>query len=359
MDTENPEPGFCFTWTVHNFSTKHDLVRSRKYIMSEGSEMETHWLLGMYPNVIGKDHDKYVSLYLSMESCNGDSIVVSYAISIINRKNVICKTRQDKSTFKSKHVQGFVEYVKRSELLDEDGELLVNDRLKIICEIRVVESAYKYTEKPKYERTNYIPVREAYNEYWQLYIDKRLVDTTITVKTTEFQVHRLVLAAHSQVFDSMFSHNMIESSTNRVTIHDCEPEVFAELLRFVYTKRVENVKEVARGLLICADKYDLEQLKKVCETSIGEELTRNNAVDILILADTHNSVRLKSKALDYISSHAWSITQSPAWSVMLHHPKLLNEVVISLAKLSVKTSRRMFEERRASGFFLSESLPKS
>ncbi|KAF6200762.1 hypothetical protein GE061_005207 [Apolygus lucorum] len=358
MDTGNQDQGFCFTWTVHNFSTKQDLVRSPKYVMDEGSVNETHWLLGLYPNVIGKDHDQYVSVYLSMESCNNDSIEASYSISLVNRKNEITKTRHDKKEFKSKNAQGFMEYVKRNELLDINCELLMNDRLKIICEIKIVESGSVNMRKSKLLRANSLPVNDTFNEYWKLYVEKRLVDTIVTVKGTEFKVHRLVLAANSKVFESMFSHNMLESSTNQVTIPDCEPEVFSELLKFLYTKRVDNVKLFARELLVCADKYGLEQLKKVCEMSIGEEIKKSNAVDILILADMYNSENLKNKVLDHISNYAWCITQAPSWNKMLGHPKLLNDVVISLAKLNMNTSRKKFEERRASGFFPNESLPK-
>ena len=54
---------------------------------------------------------------------------------------------------------------------------------------------------------------------------------------------------------------------NHVKIEDIPPEVFNELLRFIYTGRSTSaaMETMAVQLLVAADKYLLDQLKSECE----------------------------------------------------------------------------------------------
>ena len=55
---------------------------------------------------------------------------------------------------------------------------------------------------------------------------------------------------------------MEEKKNSRVEVKDVEPEVMAELLRFIYTgKTAANLDSMAADLLAAADKYALERLK--------------------------------------------------------------------------------------------------
>ncbi|KAJ1189023.1 hypothetical protein NDU88_005776 [Pleurodeles waltl] len=61
--------------------------------------------------------------------------------------------------------------------------------------------------------------------------------------------------ARSPVFNAMFEHEMEESRKNRVHIKDIDPDVFKELMGFIYTgKSPPNLKEIADSLLAAADK---------------------------------------------------------------------------------------------------------
>jgi hypothetical protein len=52
----------------------------------------------------------------------------------------------------------------------------------------------------------------------------------------------------------MLSHDMTESTSNRVVINDFDFQTMQELLRYMYCKNVLNLKEVALDLLQAADK---------------------------------------------------------------------------------------------------------
>jgi hypothetical protein len=52
----------------------------------------------------------------------------------------------------------------------------------------------------------------------------------------------------------MLSHNTQESKDNRVVINDFDFQTIQELLRYIYCKKVMNLKDVALDLLQAADK---------------------------------------------------------------------------------------------------------
>ncbi|PKU33513.1 speckle-type poz protein [Limosa lapponica baueri] len=88
---------------------------------------------------------------------------------------------------------------------------------------------------------------------------------------------------------------------NRVEINDVEPEVFKEMMCFIYTGKAPNLDKMADDLLAAADKYALERLKVMCEDALCSNLSVENAAEILILADLHSADQLKTQAVDFIN----------------------------------------------------------
>ena len=89
---------------------------------------------------------------------------------------------------------------------------------------------------------------------------------------------------------------MEEKKNCRVEVKDVEPEVMAELLRFIYTgKTAANLESMAADLLAAADKYALERLKVMCEEALCNGLTVENVCDVLKIADLHSAEQLKAQ----------------------------------------------------------------
>lgn len=128
-----------------------------------------------------------------------------------------------------------------------------------------------------------------------------------------------------------------------------EPEVFKEMMCFIYTDKAPNLDKMADDLLAAADKviypslsssvvviitvdvsvaleagifqrclnfedwershvvlllcfqYALERLKVMCEDALCTSLSVENAAEILILADLHSADQLKTQAVDFIN----------------------------------------------------------
>ena len=84
-------------------------------------------------------------------------------------------------------------------------------------------------------------------------------------------MHKFVLAAHSEMFSAMFSHNdTVENIQSRLKIKDFNPDIVGQMLKYLYVGElpeevaIENLTE----LLKIADKYQLELLKSDIEEKL-------------------------------------------------------------------------------------------
>lgn len=76
-----------------------------------------------------------------------------------------------------------------------------------------------------------------------------------------FQINRYFLCLHSDVFSAYLNSDSIEKNTNTIQIKDLDPVFIEAMLRFMYSGRVENLKDIAHDLYIVADRYNIRILQ--------------------------------------------------------------------------------------------------
>ncbi|KFP78571.1 SPOP protein, partial [Atrichornis clamosus] len=195
---------------------------------------------------------------------------------------------------------GFKKFIRRDFLLDEANGLLPDDKLTLFCEVSVVQDSVNISGQNTMNMVK-VPECRLADELGGLWENSRFTDCCLCVAGQEFKGHKAILAARSPVFSAMFEHEMEESKKNRVEINDVEPEVFKEMMCFIYTGKAPNLDKMADDLLAAADKYALERLKVMCEDALCSNLSVENAAEILILADLHSADQLKTQAVDFIN----------------------------------------------------------
>lgn len=96
----------------------------------------------------------------------------------------------------------------------------------------------------------------------------------------------------------MFNNNFNESFEDVVKIGDIEFDTLQELVRFIYSNKVdaEKLKEIAINLYSIADRYAVEELKILCENYLKENICVDNVVEVLNLADLHEAKELFLRA---------------------------------------------------------------
>ncbi|GJN25574.1 hypothetical protein PR202_gb13419 [Eleusine coracana subsp. coracana] len=208
-------------------------------------------------------------------------------------------TTRDLVTFSaSSRIWGFDKFIKRDGGL-EGSDYLIDDSFRIKCEVTVYKSSRQQKPSKKENEFVKVPPSKLHLELAGVVWAGKAADVTFEVGSEVFTAHRNVLAARSPVFKAELFGPMKENTgggSRRVRIQDMEPDMFREMLNFIYTDSLTSMgKEegiiMAQHLLVAADRYDLNRLKLVCEDKLCSHIDRRNAAATLVLAEQHGYLR--------------------------------------------------------------------
>ncbi|XP_028628724.1 speckle-type POZ protein-like isoform X2 [Grammomys surdaster] len=347
---------FSYMWTINNFSfcreEMGEVLKSSTF--SSGPNDKMKWCLRVNPKGLDDESKDYLSLYLLLVSCPKSEVRAKFKFSLLNAKREETKAMESQRAYR--FVQGkdwgFKKFIRRDFLLDEVNGLLPDDKLTLFCEHlqHCLQKRWKHcTALPK-------ELAPPLHCKWccrQVSVVQDSVNVSGHTNTNTLKVPECRLAedlARSPVFNAMFEHEMDECTKNRVEINDLDPEVFKEMMRFVYTGKAPNLGKMADNLLAAADKYALERLKVMCEEALCSNLSVENVADTLVLADLHSAEQLKAQAIDFINrcsvlrqlgckdgknwnnNQATDIMETSGWKSMIQsHPHLVAEAFRALA----------------------------
>ncbi|XP_073840704.1 BTB/POZ and MATH domain-containing protein rdx isoform X1 [Musca autumnalis] len=326
---------FSYMWTINNFSfcreEMGEVLKSSTF--SAGANDKLKWCLRVNPKGLDEESKDYLSLYLLLVSCNKSEVRAKFKFSILNAKREETKAMESQRAYR--FVQGkdwgFKKFIRRDFLLDEANGLLPEDKLTIFCEVSVVADSVNISGQSNIVQFK-VPECKLSEDLGNLFDNEKFSDVTLAVGGREFQAHKAILAARSDVFAAMFEHEMEERKLNRVAITDVDHEVLKEMLRFIYTGKAPNLDKMADDLLAAADKYALEKLKVMCEEALCVNLSVETAAETLILADLHSADQLKAQTIDFINTHATDVMETQGWQNMITtHSHLIAEAFRALA----------------------------
>ncbi|UYV69898.1 SPOPL [Cordylochernes scorpioides] len=298
-----------FLWTIDNFSLHQEDVGERieSSTFSTPDKDKLEWKLRLYPN--GERDKGFLSLYITLESDCSD-IDIEFKFSILSSTRKKFNSMEIVSTFGNNSSWGYTKFFPKSSLFEKKATFLPNDQLTIFCEITVLsypEDIVDLNNDPPFK----VPECSWSQDMNLLLESHNFSDVTIHVGDRMFQAHKNILAARSSVFEAMFEHEMKDQ--NLINITDVEPTVMQELLRFMYTGRSKNVEGMAEKLLAGSANYGLERLKVLCEMSLASTLSKNNAGDVLVLADRYQAEQLKAFTIRFINTHSLAVIESEGW----------------------------------------------
>ena len=101
-------------------------------------------------------------------------------------------------------------------------------------------------------------------------------DVHFVVKGEKMAAHLLVIYLASPLLAEMFR----EGRTKQVKIDDVDPEIFKKMLRYVYTGAFprHRQREVIEALLVAADKYKVDCVRRKCKSALSDTLNLHDAV---------------------------------------------------------------------------------
>ncbi|XP_028640756.1 TD and POZ domain-containing protein 3-like [Grammomys surdaster] len=334
--TQISDHKFYYKWTISKFSLY--MVRFMDKITSPlfsfKANEEVAWCLRVHPNGVDGESKDYLSVYLLLLSCPKSPVWAKFHFWITNNqreKYITMKSSNIVSFLHNQH-RGFKKFMLREFLLSHRRWFLPEDQLTLYCKVSIVGDCFSnpgqnMTPAIIYPRHVFTDDVE---EQWE---NSLSTDCCLFVGGQEFRAHKAILAAHSPVFRAMFEHEMKEKLTNRVEIQDLDPEVFKEMMGFIYTGKVPHFHSysMTTGVLAAADRYGLEDLMAMCEDALCRNLSVLNVTYTLFLADLHSRKHLKTQALDFIKLYPFEVSETSRWKSMEEsHPHLVAEVFHSL-----------------------------
>ncbi|XP_024377667.1 uncharacterized protein [Physcomitrium patens] len=159
------------------------------------------------------------------------------------------------------------------------------------------------------------------------------IHADVTIETGEFDrtpAHRAVLvsivcagiwrfpflykASRSPVFRAMFEHELKEKTCAHIHVADVSTPAMRALLLYLYTGDHDTkvMKEHGMALLTAAHKYDIPDLKRVCETAVANSVKPSNVIETLQQARLYDATWVKRACVDCI---AQNLEKSNLW----HH----------------------------------------
>lgn len=134
----------------------------------------------------------------------------------------------------------------------------------------------------------------------RMFCDRILTDVAIKTSGGKIiQAHKCVLA-RSPVFFAMFQNEMLEKQNSEVQVKDITHGVMKELIRFLYTDKVDKLDPIAGELLIAADYYDLPELKEICIRSLEMNVNLYNFAFSLHISKKFEIKSLKDTVLKFV-----------------------------------------------------------
>lgn len=312
---------------INDFEQVETAISSEKFKF-EQKDAITEWKFDIFPKHRDADGVEYISVFLIATNMTPAlKYRAKWSCSILNKYGLVQNKNSIESVYSKPGGFGFRKFIDRDNLLNEINGLIQENSIFLKFEVSLVYFfltikitwifflQLKVMEEKKFmipeRRFTYSPQMERFFLY------KVFTDVTLLTNNKEIKAHKLVLAgtynkslfsAHSYIVSyillpeqsATFNEIFQNDSKNIFVIKEFEYEIMLDLIKFLYTDRVESLKKNAKKLLHVAERYAVDRLRRLSERSLYENLTIENSIDTLIVSDKHALVELKEESLSFM-----------------------------------------------------------
>jgi len=137
----------------------------------------------------------------------------------------------------------------------------------------------------------------------ELRVNKSYCDVILVSEdNVEYECHRAVLAACSDYFRAMFTHNMLELKQERIIMYILQNEL-QNIIHFMYTGEINTQQIEIDHYLAIAVYYQINQLIDVCVEILVSQLDINSCCDSAYIAHELSLLSLKEPVHRFISQN--------------------------------------------------------
>ncbi|KAK1661458.1 hypothetical protein QYE76_049617 [Lolium multiflorum] len=135
----------------------------------------------------------------------------------------------------------------------------------------------------------------------QLLVGEQGSDVRFLVAGSEICAHSLVIAARSPI---LYEAVAAAVDGHIIRIDGMKDTVFKAVIHFVYTDELPTLGStvVDEDMFAAASRFGLERMKIICENSLAEHISKDNAFDTFNLARRHGCSKLEDYCMGFILS---------------------------------------------------------
>lgn len=189
--------------------------------------------------------------------------------------------------------------------------------------------------KKQYESLKPTPASERefckFKAFETLLQSGRLTDLTIKIDGESFKLHKFVLGARSATFAEMFESN---EDAKELKLSNINKETFKVIVDFIYKDDIPSDDANFLELYAATGKLKIEELMKMAEEKLSENVNETNFLEILTVANIYNSWKLKEKSVAFVHEMFPDFEDSD--DALMDRPDLVKEMF---------DARREFEEK--------------
>lgn len=294
VETLDYEVKLNFSWKITDFSKKclkvGERIQSSVLEFKDTNQRLRKLRLSIYPFGECKNFEGYISVFLKL--LVEDNVNTTIKIIIQNSQGFKFSDRRFIHTYSNKTSgYGWKNFIKRDSVLKNKAIDFSDDTLVVECYAII---------HPQYENSVDDPRVDLIEDLQLLFKNSTLSDFNIIIGNKRLEVHKSILAARSPVFHAMFFSKMRENNEDEVVIEDIEYNVMKELLRYIYCGEVENLNKLKEPLLKAADKYQIVNLKIMCEKAFRKNLNLNNYCEIIKIVQLYDCAGLRNDVIEFI-----------------------------------------------------------
>lgn len=230
-----------------------------------------------------------------------------------------------------------------SEIMAEKDLIIPDGWCTIICDMEIhLSHRFSHEKKSFLSQLQGGPIIENLSKSFN---NPEFSDVLLQVEDEygalkEFYCHRVLLAAQSTRFAKIFKKKTFTTNRGKcisMIVTDVDAKSMEKILGFIYFGSIAR-EDISAGLLRAATLYDIEPLKAVCLTSIGDLMTIENAADTLATASRLGNKELEIRAIAYIGDHLKDVALTEGWKNHIEtNSSLMKSILLQVAIRQTET----------------------
>ena len=141
------------------------------------------------------------------------------------------------------------------------------------------------------------------------------LDFQINCQGRTFKFNKQLLCSFSEVFQKMTNNTYsIESKSGCVDIEDFLPETIESFQKMVFTTKPLNKEDMSVDLLMFANKYDIQYLKRLIVEHLIHELGEKNVYEVMEAAYLIDNDKLLKATAKFVKTNLGLFKDKDKWN---------------------------------------------